>query len=189
MLNSGVCPGGYPSRAKKTRKTKLSWFMGPFWPRPWKNAKKALFRWLHGPDPLPGRCGPFLGSLAPTRKSACRQLPPAPPWALLAAEPSRAAAMTLPKPRAQAAPFVPGLSAPQTPAKPPSHSQTVPELLPCVLLLAHPHGVQWWELRATALNPKRQWFGWWPVKAHSGREKKPSTNENCWTALQTNAFV
>ena len=47
----------------------------------------------------------------------------------------------------------------------------------------------WWELRATALNPKRQWFGWWPVKAHSGREKKPSTNENCWTALQTNAFA
>ena len=113
-----------------------------------------------------------------TRKSTHPGFPLPPPWAPWPLGPSRASAMTFPEPRAQAAPF----------SEPLQSAQTLQNSSGSVLPIAcpPPRRLQWWELRATALNPKRQWFGWWPVK---GREKKPSTNENCWTALQTNAFA
>ena len=105
--------------------------------------------------------------------------PPRPLWPPLAPPPGR--------PWPSTAPW-----SPPKPPNPPKVCCAPPYQLPSPMLpiVCTPlRRLQWWELRATALNPKRQWFGWWPVKAHSGRENKPGTDENCWTALQTNAFA
>ena len=126
------------------------------------------------PPALPGPPWPPLALPCPSLG------PPGPPWPLLAplpppAPPSRA------KKREKSTPFtfLPGAPWPPLAApRPPSVLSGLPLSTKLAVELLY-----WWELRATALNPKRQWFGWWPVKAHSGREKKPSTNENCWTAF------
>ena len=167
MLNSGVCP----ARCEKSTPTTFLASPGPRPP-------------LAPPWPPLAPPWPLLAPLVPpcpsfqSQKNAKKAPRPLTPWPLLA--PPRPAL-------APPGPPWPPLARPGPPPGPLCPSSVLSGLLLSTKLAVEL--LYWWELRATALNPKRQWFGWWPVKAHSGREKKPSTNENCWTALQINAFA